>query len=144
MPIPNQQLTIPQWLELPQAVKHKLITVFKIPKSQGCSIVNNSVVSDGHTHKDLAVVSILAMQTFLGKEDEKDFWTLLTATVECVENLVDAELEARMKQAEDDHETLFAAKAEAMADLSKRMEELATDIVEPVKRKPGRPAKQVV
>lgn len=62
------QLTTTQWLALPADVKAKLREVFSLKRSEGTNVVDGKVVSDGHTHPDLAVITPEAMETYLGLE----------------------------------------------------------------------------
>lgn len=76
MNIPNAQLVIPQWLALPMEVRLKLKKIFNIPKSEGVNVVDGRVVSDGHTHPDLARISVPGMQSYLGSTSSDDFFAL--------------------------------------------------------------------
>lgn len=67
------QLTQPQWLSLPVDVKAKLKEIFNIPRSEGSRVDDNRLVSDGHTHRDLAVITIEAMEGYLELERLPDF-----------------------------------------------------------------------
>lgn len=82
--MPNQQITIPYWLQIPQPIRDHLIKVFNIPRSEGSTIQSvmgiMSVTCDGHTHPDLLSISIPKMQIYLGSE-EIDFWKLVELTL---------------------------------------------------------------
>lgn len=62
----NIQLTTTQWLALPHETRMKLREVFHIPRSEGTIMQDNKVLSDGYNHRDLSVISIAAMQGYLG------------------------------------------------------------------------------
>lgn len=81
---PQTQVIIPVWLSLPMNVRLHLKKVFGIPRSEGTNVVDGHVVSDGHTHPDLARITIPAMQEYLAS-DETDFHTLFALTVDKVE-----------------------------------------------------------
>lgn len=77
------QMTVPQWLQLTMPVRLRMKEIFEIPRSTGTEIHNNVVFSDGHTHKDLANITIEKMQDFVGSSSE-DFYELLNATTKKV------------------------------------------------------------
>lgn len=81
MAIIKRILSIPQWLSLPPEVKFKFIEAFKIPRSAFTHVQDNVVLSDGHTNADLAVVTVEALQGYLGSES-LDFNALLDETIE--------------------------------------------------------------
>lgn len=66
------QLTQPQWLALPADVKAQLKVAFGVPRSEGARVDDNKVISDGHNHNDLAVITLERMQDFLGFSQESD------------------------------------------------------------------------
>lgn len=66
-----------QWMLLPQEVRTRLAEVFALKKTGGSLVQDNRQLSDGYTDKDLEVITLEAMQAFLGTE-EKDFLILLT------------------------------------------------------------------
>lgn len=138
----KHQLTIPQWLDLPIDVRSKLKAIFNIPKSVGSQIVDKVVVSDGHTHADLAVITIEAMQAFLGSKDD-DFWTLMESALERVYSLRDQELKKEIEDAQEEKSRLSESKAEALGELARQMEEIAKSAEEIVIKKRGRPKKIV-
>ena len=84
------QLTIPQWLSLQMPIRLRLKSIFNIPRSSGSEVVNTTVLSDGHTHGDLAVITVEKMQQYLSS-DEQDFYKLL---VQVVDSFVDLLLAA--------------------------------------------------
>lgn len=65
---PQTQVIIPQWLALPMPVRLHLKKVFGIPRSEGSNMVDGRVISDGHTHPDLARITPEAMEAYLGLE----------------------------------------------------------------------------
>ena len=91
------QLTVPQWLQLEMPVRMKLKSIFSIPRSEGTTVHNNVVISDGHTHEDLSRISVSAMQGFLGSKSE-DFTELYNATLDKVYLEYQQELEEREKE----------------------------------------------
>jgi hypothetical protein len=73
------QLNTAQWLELPSETRQKLINIFNIPKSEPTFIsggTSSRVISDGHNHKDLAVITVDKMQKYLGNYELTDFFAL--------------------------------------------------------------------
>jgi hypothetical protein len=55
------------WITLTEQTRQKLRELFKIPQSSHTEVVNNQVVSDGITNKDLEVLTDEAMALFLGE-----------------------------------------------------------------------------
>ena len=80
----NPQLTKPQWVSYPQSIREKLREIFKIPKSEGCEVCNNMLVSDGSSHQDLQAISVASMQEYL-KTDEDDFKKLFDAVLAIID-----------------------------------------------------------
>lgn len=78
------QLTTSQWLALPAEIKAKLKQTFNIPRSGGSRIEDNRVMSDGHEHRDLAVITTAAMQTYLALDlnPEQEFYGLFDAVLD--------------------------------------------------------------
>ena len=100
-----QQITIPQWLSLEPKLRWKLKALFDVPRSQGVTVVDNRVVSDGHTHEDLKVISLEKVNAYLGTE-EADFYTGLAKVID---KLLAEEQEVEEKEAERQHEERLAA-----------------------------------
>lgn len=142
-PLFEPQITIPQWLELPMNVRLKLKKIFNIPKSTGCEVHNNIVVSDGHTHKDLAHVTLQKMQAYTGSTST-DFYELLNNTINIVYNDYQKEINNKMEEELEMQDTLNREKIEAIKEytreISSSLGELGQTITQPVKRR-GRPRK---
>ena len=94
MAIPNAQLTTTQWLSLPIDVRQVLIKTFGIPRSEGSQVMDGKViVSDGHNHRDLAVITVGRLRAFIGTPDvhnakpdsEFDFVTLFNTALDKIE-----------------------------------------------------------
>lgn len=138
----KHQLTIPQWLSLPPELKSRLKEIFAIPRSTGAQIMDNKVLSDGHTHEDLAHITVEKMQKFLScKEgDSEDFWDLFHEVLVKLNKEWESEKQVAKKEYEKTSEEAKERKAEALADLAQKMEEIATE-AEQVIRKRGRPRK---
>lgn len=111
----SPQITIPQWLALDSQIREKLIELFNIPRSEGTTVVDNRVVSDGHTHADLAVVTLESINKHLGKKKEQEFFTALNRLIEKI--VADFEVEAaqqleaskqvRLKEIEDNNRAIL-------------------------------------
>lgn len=142
------QVTIPQWLELPQEIRQRLKKIFAIPKSAGCQVVDNQLVSDGHTHADLANLTIEKMQDYLGMYDETDFWHLYDLVLQDLFQARQDEIDTEIAVAKAEQEVLEASKTGAIAELAKQMQALAqnnalnaTHVSIEAKPKRGRPKK---
>lgn len=79
------QLNQTQWLALSMPVRMRLKEIFNIPRSQGTVVQDNVVLSDGHTHPDLARITIEAMKGFTGSS-ETEFFTLFEKVIEKIES----------------------------------------------------------
>lgn len=81
-----------QWMRLGQAMRNELVKIFAIKRSQGSTVhmlgETAKVVSDGYTDEDLAVITVAKMQAFLKEKKETDFWKLMDATIDKIENPV--------------------------------------------------------
>lgn len=78
------QLSYNIWLSLPFEVRHKLVTLFDIPRS-GRTVVEYRatgavVTSDGFTAPDLQSISLSKMQSLLGS-DSDNFYKLFEIVV---------------------------------------------------------------
>jgi hypothetical protein len=136
----KQQLTIPQWLDLPFEVRQEFKRIFKLPRSTGSQVVNNEVVCDGHTHKDLAEISVEKMQAFLQSKEE-DFWKLFDAALQKLQDDHREKAERELGKAQKEKEELTEQKAEALGELAKQMVTIAENAGEVLAKKRGRPAK---
>lgn len=72
-----RQLTIPEWLHLAPQVKAELKKIFDIPATGRRSFVQIGQVghleSDGHSHADLARITLESMAEYLGEPVGDDF-----------------------------------------------------------------------
>lgn len=81
----KRQLTPFEWLQLPQEARTLFKETFKIPRTGGSIVVDNRVISDGHTIEDLGAVSLKSLQEYLGTTE--DHWDrLLQLTINKMEN----------------------------------------------------------
>jgi len=84
----KRQLTQFEWLQLPKEVQFLFKKWFSIPRTGGAIVVNDKVISDGHTNEDLSAVSLGSLQAFLHTDD--DHWdNLLKETINKMENYID-------------------------------------------------------
>lgn len=84
------QLNTHQWLELPMATRQRLVQIFHIPRSSGTVVEDGRVASDGHTHRDLESISVLAMQALLDT-DVVDFYELFDMVIKSIEPVPEPE-----------------------------------------------------
>src|ERR1051326_8294804 len=89
----KRQLTPFEWLQMPKEARDLFIKWFNIPRSGGSIVVNNEVVSDGHTIADLSAVSLQSLQAFL-HTDETHWDKLLQLTINQMENYIDGNPES--------------------------------------------------
>jgi hypothetical protein len=78
------QIFVPQWIGLSQETREKLRQIFNIKRSVQVEVVNNVLISDGSTDKDLSVMTAETMRTYL-KSKEKDFVKLFNAVSDSLE-----------------------------------------------------------
>lgn len=84
----KRQLTPYEWLQMPKEIQNLFKKWFLIPRSGGAIVVQDKVISDGHTIEDLSVVSLKSLQAFLHTDD--DHWdNLLKLTINKMENYID-------------------------------------------------------
>lgn len=75
------QLSQAQWLELPMPVRDRLRRTFGIQKSAPTQVTLGTygkAQCDGSTDKDVSVLTVDAMQKYLGNYHLTDFFTLFT------------------------------------------------------------------
>ncbi len=92
------QISQHEWLRLKLETRKNIAAIFRIPRSGGTEVVGQTVVSDGYTYNDLALLTLDKIQEFLGMPKEKDFYKLLNILVERLEQPVisiDAPIEAK-------------------------------------------------
>lgn len=73
-------LSLGVWVSLPNEVRHKIRSIFSIPKSRATEVDDGKLVSDGTTHEDLKVLDVVKMQAYTG-ETETDFYKLFDKVV---------------------------------------------------------------
>lgn len=78
------QLYVPEWIGLKQETRIKLEEIFNIGKSVGTEVVNNTIVCDGHSNRDLEVMNVSTMQEYINSSEE-DFMKLFTKVLNKVE-----------------------------------------------------------
>lgn len=85
----KRQLVPFEWLQMPKLIQELFIKWFKISRTGGAIVVDNKIISDGHTNEDLAVVSLESLQAFL-HTDETHWDKLLQLTINKMENYVES------------------------------------------------------
>lgn len=99
------QLTQLQWIELSREVKDKLIDIFHIPRTEPTKInqglidgkQQTVVLSDGHSHKDLSVITVKAMQEYLGNYNLTDFYALFNEVLNRISTTQKVDSEASLR-----------------------------------------------
>jgi hypothetical protein len=89
------QVSVPQWLSIPVEVRIKMRKLFSLPRSEASHVTiggfESKTNSDGHTAKDLSVITLEKLQEFTGDQSSDFFGQLnllvsqLTAPVETTE-----------------------------------------------------------
>lgn len=137
------QLTIPQWLELPPYIRMKLAKLFNIKRSTGAEVHNNVLVSDGHTHKDLATVTVEKMQEYTGR-DTTDFYELLNLTIGKVYDEYESDINSKVAEQNGIKDKLNEEKLTALQEYTKDIENYIEELGLTMKQAPkkrGRPKK---
>jgi hypothetical protein len=76
----KQQIYPQEWLAIPTRSREKLAELLSVPKSGGTIMQDNTMLSDGRSMKDLAVINVETMSKLVNSE-ETDFYKLLEACV---------------------------------------------------------------
>lgn len=128
------QLAVNQWVQLPQDTRRRLVEMFHIKRSGGAEVANGVLLTDGHTYRDLAVISTEAMQQLLVNQSS-NFFELFDALLVKVEEEKQADLKAKREK----HEAILEVKQQEIE--GKVVEAVAemTELVKTVRR--GRPKK---
>lgn len=72
-----------EWLVLPEETRHLLRRTFNIGKTGIVEVVDNKMVCDGTSHRDLFVLDVVSMMEFLGeKGTDQLFEDLFKKTLE--------------------------------------------------------------
>jgi hypothetical protein len=79
----KEQIFVSHWLQIPSEARQKLAIVFGLGKSGFANVVNNVVVSDGYSDKDLTDITIDKLQNYIGSG-----FTSKTGIVELLEMAV--------------------------------------------------------
>jgi len=61
----RDQVYVAQWLQVPVEARQKLAVQFNLGKSGFSNVVNNVVVSDGHTDLDLSDLTVDKLQDYI-------------------------------------------------------------------------------
>lgn len=78
------QVSVHDWLQLPMDIRQKLAVIFNLNRSGGNILEDNVVISDGYSHKDLAAITVDAMQKYLETYEINDFVTLFDLVIDKV------------------------------------------------------------
>lgn len=78
------QLNTVQWISLPSETRSKLVEVFNIPRSGNTEVEDQTVVTDGYTHRDLSTITIEKMQGFLLDTIEDDYFKLFHRVLDAI------------------------------------------------------------
>lgn len=81
----NTQILPQEWMHFSQEVKDHMRELFGIKKSGHVEVLDNKVVTDGHTLEDLQSVSVTKMQLYTSSKSD-NFRELLTLTIEKIQN----------------------------------------------------------
>ncbi len=113
------QLTIPQWLQIPMSQRMKIVKIFNLPRSGGTVVQDNTVITDGYTHEDLALITVEKLQEYLKEKEQDDLFALL--------NLLTIKLQ------EDEAKEIAEREAKEAKLKAHEVEEYKAQVVETVK-----------
>lgn len=104
------QLSYAIWLSLPNDVRHKLVTLFNIPRS-GMTIVDYRatgavVTSDGYTAIDLQAITLDRMKGLLGSEDD-NFYKLFEEIVSNIDTVITGNYQSVVPDSADSEHNFF-------------------------------------
>ncbi len=127
-------------------VRMKLKEIFNVPRSQGSHVENGIVVSDGHNHSDLKVISLEAMNAYLGTESD-EFFKTLEKVIQKITDECDLEASASMiKEREERAEIMEEQRKRVLNTMDKlatHADNLSAEIEATSPKKRGRPAKSI-
>lgn len=73
------------WMTLPQDIRRHLVNLFKMNRSSGSEVRDNTVISDGYTNEDLENINEITMCEYLklplGLKSFPELWTLTLGKV---------------------------------------------------------------
>lgn len=104
-----------------------------MPRSRGTEVHGLTVVSDGHTHADLAYINIKEMQEYLASTEE-DFYALLNATISKAYSEYNEREEEKEKALEAKKNVTLSEKIKEMQKLNSEIEET----INPAPKKRGK------
>jgi hypothetical protein len=73
-------ISIGMWVSLPNEVRHRIRSIFHIPKSSNTHVDDGVILTDGVTNEDLKTLTISKMQIYLSDESS-DFHKLFDKVV---------------------------------------------------------------
>lgn len=72
--VPASQIFPAHWLHLSHDIRERLAKVFGVERTVPTEIVNNVIISDGRSVKDLANITIEKMREYVGDPEATDFY----------------------------------------------------------------------
>jgi len=69
------------WVSLPNEVRHRIRSIFNIPKSANTHVDDGRILSDGVTDTDLRALTVGKMQVYLSETESVDFHKLFDKVV---------------------------------------------------------------
>lgn len=87
------------WLGVRHETRLKIAKIFNLPKSGFVEVSNNKVICDGHSQKDINLLTISAMQQYLNSEED-DIQVLFEKLVYVLENAISVDLTQTIKKDE--------------------------------------------
>lgn len=93
-------LTKFHWLKLSNEQRFLIRKEFNIPKSGGVEMMGNQMISDGSNEKDLSVITVGSMQTFLGQESSgtDSFSELFNHMIEKIDSMIENENKKKFEE----------------------------------------------
>lgn len=90
------------WLRIPHDIRRELVSIFNIQRTGTAVMQDSKQLADGHSDRDLEVLTVGKLQEFTGSQ-EGDAYDLLDLAVEKIKNQQHESLEVHAKRMEEEN-----------------------------------------
>lgn len=118
------------WLPLSHELREYIAKEFGIQRSVSTEIVDNRIVSDGRSVRDLQIITTEAMQKYLNDSKEKDFYRLWELTVSKAQYEMNTPIEIKIPVVDKPVETVDKPKKTGLETASPSVVELANKLMD--------------
>lgn len=127
--VPAAQVFPAHWLPLSTELRAYLAKVFDIKKTSFSEIVNNNVISDGFTPKDLSGITIEKMQVYVNDPKEKDFYRLWEICISKAKSELNPPKDIVVPSVENSVETVEKPKKTGLEPIDPKKADLANTLM---------------